>query len=184
MPHKSRVEQREYTIDRPNRRKASSKTTKAVVILLLLFSIALMVVVSIGGWNKLVGAQAVLIAYVLVYLVMAFYVARWSRGVLPVAAALAIVLGIFAAVAGPAWFQRDKAGFASPESLLGGAGLDADLLGLITLVIVPVQILLLAFSMQGFRQSWNVEVEVYEDEARGGVDDGGGRRGAVAASSA
>jgi hypothetical protein len=183
MPHKSRVAPREYTIDRPNRRKASSRTTKAVVILLLLVSIALMVVVGIGGWSKLVGAQAVLIAYVLVYLIMAFYVARWNRGVLPLAAALTIVLGIFAAVAGPAWFQRDRVAFASPESLLGGAGLDADLLGLLTLVIVPVQVLLLAFSMQGFRQSWNVEVEVYADEAHGGVDDGG-RRGAVAASSA
>lgn len=182
MPHKSRVAPREYTIDRPNRRKASSKTTKAVVILLLLVSIALMVVVGIGGWSKLVGAQAVLVAYGLVYLIMAFYVARWNRGVLPLAAALAIVLGIFAAVAGPAWFQRDRVGFASPESLLGGPGLDADLLGL-TLVIVPVQVLLLAFSMQGFRQSWNVEVEVYADETHGGVDDGG-RRGAVAASSA
>ncbi len=112
MPHKSRVAPREYTIDRPNRRKASSKTTKAVVILLLLVSIALMVVVGIGGWSKLVGAQAVLVAYV----------ARWNRGVLPLAAALAIVLGIFAAVAGPAWFQRDRVGFASPESLLGGPG--------------------------------------------------------------
>ncbi len=50
-------------------------------------------------------------------------------------------------------------------------------------MIVPVQVLLLAFSMQGFRQSWNVEVEVYADEAHGGVDDGG-RRGAVSASSA
>lgn len=183
MPHKSRVEQREYTIDRPNRRKASSKTTKAVVILLLLISVVLMVVVGVGGWNKLVGAQAVLIGYVLVYLIMAFYTARWNRGVLPLAAALAIVLGIFAAVAGPGWFLRDKAGFASPDSLFGGTGLDADLLGLITLVIVPVQVLLLAFSMQGFRQQWNVEVEVYEDETRGGADDGG-RRGAVAASSA
>ena len=42
---------------------------------------------------------------------MAFFVARWNRGVLPVAAALAIIMLIFAAVAGPGWFDRDKAGF-------------------------------------------------------------------------
>jgi len=84
--------------------------------------------------------------------VIAFYVARWNRGVLPVAAALAIVLLIFAAVAGPGWFDRDKTGFEDPA-------LDSGLLGLITLLIVPVQLLLIAFAMRGFQQEWNVEVE-------------------------
>lgn len=163
-----------YVIERPNRHKSSSKSTKAVVILLLLVSALLMVVVAAGGWDKLVGAQAMLIAYVLVYLLMAFYVGRWNRGVLPLAAALAIVLGIFAAVAGPSWFARDKEGFSSPESIFGGGGLDSDLLGLLTLLLVPVQVLVIGFSMQGFRQNWHVEVEVPADEARG-------RRGAVAA---
>ena len=45
---------------------------------------------------------------------IAYFVARWNRGVLPVAAALAIILLIFAAVAGPAWFARDKTGFTNP----------------------------------------------------------------------
>ena len=87
---------------------------------------------------------------------MAFYVARWNRGVLPVAAALAIILLIFAAVAGPAWFERDKTGFTDPA-------LDASLLGLITLLIVPVQALLIVFAMQAFSQEWNVEVERRSD---------------------
>ena len=87
---------------------------------------------------------------------MAFYVARWNRGVLPVAAALAIILLIFAAVAGPAWFERDKTGFTDPA-------LDSSLLGLITLLIVPVQALLIVFSMQAFSQEWNVEVERRSD---------------------
>ena len=39
---------------------------------------------------------------------------RWNRGVLPVAAALAVLLMIFALVAGPGWFDRDKAGFEQP----------------------------------------------------------------------
>ena len=35
---------------------------------------------------------------------------------LPVAAVLAVLLAIFALVAGPGWFDRDKAGFAQPAS--------------------------------------------------------------------
>jgi hypothetical protein len=147
-----------YHIEHPNRGKAASKATKAVVILLLLASAFLMFVVAAGGWSRLAGMQVVLIGYILVYLVMAFYVARWNRGVLPIAAALAIILGIFAAIAGPQWFERDKSGFSSPA-------LDESLLGLVTLLIIPVQILLIAFSMRGFQQAWNVEVEVPEGES-------------------
>src|ERR1700730_2003837 len=99
---------------RPNRDKAASKATKAIVMLLLLVSAALVLIVTIGGWSKLAGMQPVSLAYVLVYLIMAFYVARWNRGVLPMAAALAIILGIFAAIAGPQWFDRDKVGFTDP----------------------------------------------------------------------
>jgi presenilin-like A22 family membrane protease len=87
---------------------------------------------------------------------MAYFVARWNRGVLPVAAALAIILLIFAAVAGPEWFSRDKAGFTNPA-------LDENVLGLITFMIVPVQVFLIAFAMRGFQQAWNVEVERYPD---------------------
>jgi hypothetical protein len=161
------AEEREYVLERPNRDKASSKTSKAMVILLLLVSVVLMLIVTVGGWGELQGAQALQIAYIVVYLVLAFYVGRWNRGVLPLAAALAIILGIFAAVAGPRWFARDDPGFATPEALWGGDGLGAGLLGLATLLIVPVQVLLIAVSMQGFRQDWHVEVEVPADEARG-----------------
>jgi uncharacterized membrane protein len=142
----------EVRIEHPNRAKAASRATKATVILLLLVSAALVLVVTVGGWDALQGAKALQIAYVVLYLVIAFYVARWNRGVLPVAAALAIVLLIFAAVSGPAWFDRDKTGFDDPA-------LDSGLLGLVTLIIVPVQLLLIAFAMRGFAQEWNVEVE-------------------------
>ena len=138
---------------RPNRDKAASKATRAITALLLLVSAALVLIVTIGGWTKLAGMQPVSVAYVLIYVIMAFYVARWNRGVLPMAAALAIILGIFAAIAGPQWFDRDKFGFTDPA-------LPAGVLGLLTLLIVPVQVLLIAFSMRGFQQEWNVEVEV------------------------
>jgi hypothetical protein len=149
-----KIEVREgYHIEHPNQEKAASKATKAVVILLLLASAGLILIVTLGGWSKLAGMQVVQVGYILVYLIMAFYVARWNRGVLPLAAALAIILGIFAAIAGPQWFDRDKTGFSSPA-------LDESVIGLITLLIVPVQFLLIAFSMRGFQQAWNVEVEV------------------------
>jgi hypothetical protein len=149
--------ERDVIIDHPNREKASSKATKAAVILLLLVSAGLTAVITFGGWDKLAGMKAISIGYVVVYLVMAFYVARWNRGVLPIAAALAILLGIFAAIAGPQWFDRDKSGFTNPA-------LDFDFLGLLTLLVVPVQVLLIAFAMRGFQQAWNVEVEVPEGE--------------------
>jgi hypothetical protein len=142
----------EVRIEHPNREMASSKATRAVVIFLLLVSATLVAIVTVGGWSALQGAQGVQVAYIVLYLVMAYYVARWSRGVLPVAAALAIILLIFAAVSGPEWFDRDKTGFDDPA-------LDSGLLGLITLLIVPVQLLLIAFAMRGFTQEWNVEVE-------------------------
>ena len=81
-----------YELWKPNREKASSKATKAVVILLLLVSAGLILIVTLGGWSKLAGMQVVQIGYLLVYLIMAFYVARWNRGVLPIAAALAIIV--------------------------------------------------------------------------------------------
>jgi len=149
-------------IEHPNRAKAASKLTRLIVVLLLLVSAFLVTVVTIGGWDVLQGAKLLQVAYIVVYLVIAFFVMRWSRGVLPLAAALAIVLLIFAAVSAPAWFDRDKPGFADPA-------IDEGILGLITALLVPVQILLIAFAMSGFRQAWNVEVErpVEEPPARG-----------------
>jgi lysylphosphatidylglycerol synthetase-like protein (DUF2156 family) len=147
----------ETVVVHPNRDKAESKATRAIVVLLLLVSALLIFVVTAGGWAELQGAQIISIGYIVVYLVMAFYVARWNRGVLPVAAALAVLFAVVAAVAAPAWFERDKAGFDDP-------GLDPSMLGLLTAIIVPVQLLLIAFAMRGFQQQWNVEVEVAPDE--------------------
>ena len=86
------------------------------------------------------------------YIVFAFLVMRWSRGILPVAAALAVILAIFAAIAAPDWFARDKPGLDSPA-------LPEDLLGLLTLILIPVQLVLVAVSMIGFNQEWQVEEE-------------------------
>ncbi len=64
-------------------------------------------------------------------------------------------------MAAPSWFNRDKAGFEQPS-------LNAGLLGVLTLLVVPLQILLIAFAMRGFSQGWNVELELDEPTAGSG----------------
>jgi len=141
------------TITHPNREKAVVQGTRATVILLLLASVGLLLIITIGGWEVLVGASIALqLAFALAYLLLAFYAGRWNRGVLPVASGLAVLLIIFALTGASAWFNRDGAGFTQPA-------LNASLLGLLTLLLVPVQILLITFAMRGFQQGWNVELE-------------------------
>jgi hypothetical protein len=154
-------------VTHPNRDKSAVQATRATVVLLLLASAALVLIVTVGGWSLLEGAIPVQIGYIAVYLTMAFFAARWNRGVLPVAAALAVLLGIFALVAGPGWFDRNKTGFAQPS-------IDAGVLGLLTLLIVPLQMLLVAFAMRGFNQGWNVELERRNPTGGAGADIGAG----------
>jgi hypothetical protein len=152
----------------PNRDKAESKATRAAVILLLITSAVLILVVLLGGWSQLMGMHVVAIAYVLVYLLIAWFVRKWNHGVLPVAAGMAILFAVVAAVAGPAWFSRDKEGFVDPA-------LEPSILGLLTLILIPVSILLIAFALRGLQQKWNVEVEVPREDAdryRGGDYEG------------
>jgi hypothetical protein len=149
----------EIRVFHPNREKAASKAAKAAVVLLLLVSAGLVLIVTVGGWSVQQGAQIISIGYVIVYCVMAYYIAQWQRGVLPLAAALAILLGVVAAIAVPGWFDRDQSGYADST-------VPAALLGLLTMLVVPVQILLVVFAMRAFGQKWNIEVEMSEDEYR------------------
>jgi hypothetical protein len=151
------VEASGVRIHHPNREKPESKATKAGVIVLLIASAALIAIVFVGGYSQLAGAQIVAVAWVLIYALMAYFVARWNRGVLPLAAGMAILFTSFAAIAAPAWFARDKPGLDDPL-------LPAGLLGLLTLVIIAVQVLLILFAMRGFQQEWNVEIEVRDDQ--------------------
>jgi hypothetical protein len=143
-----------YELWRPNREKAESKTTKALVALILLISAGLLLVVTIGGWSRLESPSVgvVTLLWAALYIMFAFLVARWRRGVLPIASALAIILAIFAAISAPAWFDRSKPGLSPPP-------LPDDLLGLLTLLIAVVQILLIIVAMVGFNQNWQVEEE-------------------------
>jgi lysylphosphatidylglycerol synthetase-like protein (DUF2156 family) len=142
----------------PNRDMAESKATKAAITLLLIASGALILIVMVGGWSQLQGMHIVAIGYILIYFLMAYLVNKWNRGVLPVAAGMAILFTVVAAVAGPAWFERDKEGFVDPA-------LEPSILGMLKIILIPVSILLIAFALRGFQQQWNVEVEVPREDA-------------------
>jgi hypothetical protein len=143
-----------YELWRPNREKAEAKTMKAVIAFVLLVSAGLLIVITLGGWEHLLGPSVGIMSllWAALYILFAFLIARWSRGVLPVAAALAVILSIFAAIAAPDWFARSKDGLDSPA-------LPEDLLGMLTLIIIPVQLLLIVVAMIGFNQEWHVEEE-------------------------
>jgi len=141
-----------YELWRPNREKPEAKSARALVIFLLLVSTALMFLVVVGGWERLEGGQIFAIGYVVLYVLFAYLVSRWNRGVLPVVSALAIILAIFAGIAAPEWFSRAKDGLDSPA-------LPEELLGLLTLLLVPVQVILIAVAMVAFNQDWHVEEE-------------------------
>jgi lysylphosphatidylglycerol synthetase-like protein (DUF2156 family) len=164
-----------YAVVYPNREKAASHATKAIIVVIMLVSVALMLIVTIGGWSKLQGLKPVNFAWCIVYLICAFYIVRWNRGLLPIVAAFAILLlmvvliagtGQFGSASATSWFDRSKTGFASAQSIFGGKGLTPDTLGLVVVLLIPVQVLLIVFAMIGFSQGWNVELEVPIDEAK------------------
>jgi hypothetical protein len=146
-------------IEHPNRRNASSQLARLVVIVLLLVSAAVTLIILLGGWDAIEGAKPIQVAFIVIYFVAALFVARWSRGVLPMVAALAIILAIFGAVAAPAWFDRDGPGFTDPA-------LSADVLGLLCTLLVALQLVLAVVAMIAFRQKWNVEAERPREEKR------------------
>ena len=161
-----------YELWRPNREKAESKTTRVIIAFVLLISALLLVIITLGGWERLQspGVGVMTIIWAGLYVLFALLVLRWNRGLLPVCSAMAIIMVIFAAVAADGWFARAKDGLDSPA-------LPEDLLGVLTLVVIPVQILLIVVAMVGFNQGWNVE----EERPIGGrrdIDDGprGGAR--------
>ena len=159
-----------YAVIHPNRDKTICKVTKLIVVGLLIASVVLMMILTVGGWSKLQGMKPVNFIWSAVYLVLAFYILRWARGLLPIAAALGVLLLLIAAIAafgldGTSWFDRNHHGFAAAQSLFGGSGLSTDTLGSITLLLIPVEIALVVFAMIGFSQGWNVELEVPEEEA-------------------
>ena len=144
-----------YELWRPNREKAGSVTTKLVIVFLLLATAVLAAIITIGGWSLLKGGSGMGLAcaiYAILYAFFAFLVSRWSRGILPVAAALSTILAIFCAVGASSWFAREKTGFDQ-------AGLSSSLIGLLVIILALLQIVLIVAALYGFNQGWNIEEE-------------------------
>jgi hypothetical protein len=144
-----------YELWRPNREKGSSVTTKFVVVLLLAATAVLAALITLGGWSLLKGGSGmgfVCAIYAILYAFFALIVARWNRGVLPVAAALSMILAIFCAVGAESWFNRDRAGFDE-------AAFSSSVIGLLVVILGLLQIVLIAAALYAFNQEWHVEEE-------------------------
>jgi hypothetical protein len=144
-----------YELWRPNREKPESVTTKFVIAFLLAATSFLAALVTIAGFSLLEGGGSmgvICLIFAALYALFAYLVYRWSRGILPVAAALSMILAIFCAVGADSWFARDKAGF-------DDALLPSSLIGLLVVIIVLLQILIVAAALYGFNQNWHVEEE-------------------------
>jgi len=144
-----------YELWRPNREKAESITTKLVLVLLLASTAAIAAIVTIAGFSLMTGGGGMGVAclvFAALYAFFAFLVFRWNRGILPVAAALSMILAIFCAVGADSWFARDKPGF---EDAL----LPTPLIGTLVVILVILQLITIAVALYAFNQSWNVEEE-------------------------
>jgi len=144
-----------YELWHPNREKADVVTTKFVIAFLMLATSVVAFLITIGGFSLLSGGGGMgllCIVFALLYAFFSFLVARWSRGILPVAASLSTILAIFCAVGANSWFARDKAGF--DEALL-----PSSLIGLLVVVMLLLQIVLVVACFYGFSQDWHVEEE-------------------------
>lgn len=180
-----------YTVIHPNRDRTICKLTRIFVVIVLLISVALMLAVTVGAWSKLEGMTPVNFIWCAIYLVMAFFIARWARGLLPIAGVLGLLLLAIALIAsagfgGTSWFDRSNSSYAAAHALGGGHGLGSATIGTLVLLLVPVEVVLILVAIAGFAQGWNVELEVPDEEAaarrrsRGaGTPFGGGRTAAT-----
>ncbi len=144
-----------YELWRPNREKAQSVTTKFVLVLLLWATAALAILVAITGFSLMTGGAGMGIMsliYGILYAFFGFLVLRWNRGILPVAAALSIILAILCAVGANSWFARDKTGFEDGM-------IPTSVIGLLVIILALLQIVVIVASLYAFNQEWQVEEE-------------------------
>lgn len=144
-----------YELWRPNREKGQSVTTKFVLVLLLWATAGLAILVAITGFSLMSGGAGMGIMsliYGLLYAFFGFLVLRWNRGILPVAAALSIILAILCAVGADSWFARDKTGF--EDGLI-----PTPVIGLLVVILALLQIIVIVVSLYAFNQEWQVEEE-------------------------
>jgi hypothetical protein len=142
---------RTTTIEWPNREKASSKTMRVAVVLALGISTAIMLLITLLGWDMFQQARTFQLIFVAIDVIFMIQVLRWSRGVLPMAAGVATIIGIFGGVSVSSWWARDAPGYA--DAALSGT------LGTLTLLMVLIQVLVVVLAIAAFTQNWQIEVE-------------------------
>ncbi|MEH3052714.1 MAG: hypothetical protein PGN13_01740 [Patulibacter minatonensis] len=150
----------DVVITHPNRDTAAAKTTRSFVILVLAASCVLTFVLLFGAWGHQLGAQGLQFVTGILFGYFAFGVARWRSGVLPIAAGVAIVTGVFAAVSVSGWFDRDGLGYEATP-------IPQDLLGVLLIAFAILQMVVVVLTLRGFTQQWQVELEVPRNELRG-----------------
>src|SRR6476660_5390265 len=126
-----------YELWRPNREKTESITTKFVLFFLLVATSAIAFFITITGFSLMTGGGGmgiVCLIYAALYAFFAFLVFRWNRGILPVAAALSMILAIFSATGADSCFARDKAGFED-------AMIPVTLIGLLVIILAILQLI-------------------------------------------
>jgi len=153
-----------HVVTYPNREKRSSRVARVAVALILVLSALLLLAETIGGWSKLAGLVPVNFVWCLAYLVMAYYVLRWVKGLLPIAAGLGALMLAFAviaetAAAGVSWGDRNTPGYAPAHALFGGVGLSPGTMSALTIAIAITQALLIAVCIPALRQGWSIEYE-------------------------
>lgn len=154
-------EPRDLVITHPNRDSASAKAMRVASVLVLLASAALSLVIMLGGWDVLAGAVGLWIILTALNVLFAYHVAKWRSGVLPVAAGVAVVSGIFAAVSVGSWFSRGDSGYNEPA-------LPEELIGVLVLGYAILQFVATVILMRSFSQQWQVELEVPREQLRRG----------------
>ncbi len=138
-------------------------------MVLLIASIVLMLLVVLGGWSLLTGGATwgvISLLIVLIYVVLAIMVGRWSRGAVTLSVVFAVLMLIFSSIGFESWFARDKADFAE-------AALPSDLIGLLVFLMIPVQIALGIVASIAVKQEWHVEEERPIGSGDGGSLDAG-----------
>lgn len=142
---------RQRRVEYPNREKPASRTMRMVVVAILVLSGVLITITTLRGWDLMQEARSLNVVFVAIHVVFVVQVLRWSRGVLPMAAGVAAFIAIFAGSSVSSWYERDAAGYA--DASLSGQ------LGLVTVVILGVQIAVILVTIAAFGQRWQEEVE-------------------------
>jgi len=162
-----------YELWRPNREKSRSITTKFVLVLLLAATTVVAALITVTGFELMIGGggmSIICLIYVLLYAFFTFLVLRWNRGILPVIAALSTILAIFCITGVDSWFAREKSGF--DEGLISSSAI-----GVLVIVLLILQLVVVAVSLYAFNQNWHVEEErpigYGEDYGAGATPDDG-----------